>query len=94
VCSVGRHAEGGRVAAASGGPRPDERALHRRSLYLGAEIGPSELEASAHKATSGHMQGIILAICPMERQRVVCQILAEIRELPIRMDRLGSRMVL
>jgi D-glycero-alpha-D-manno-heptose-7-phosphate kinase len=36
----------------------------------------------------------LLAICPIERQRAVRQSLADMQELPVKLDRLGSRVVL
>jgi D-glycero-alpha-D-manno-heptose-7-phosphate kinase len=36
----------------------------------------------------------VLAICPMERQRAVRESLADMREMPVKLDRLGSRVVL
>ena len=38
--------------------------------------------------------GFLLVICPPERQRAVRHSLGTLKELPIRLDRLGSRVVL
>jgi D-glycero-alpha-D-manno-heptose-7-phosphate kinase len=50
--------------------------------------------ATGAKLTGAGGGGFLLVICPMERQRVVRQSLAYMRELPIKLDRLGSRVVL
>jgi len=50
--------------------------------------------ASGAKLTGAGGGGFLLVICPMERQRAVRQSLAEMRELPVKLDRLGSRVVL
>src|SRR4029077_12888012 len=50
--------------------------------------------ASGAKLTGAGGGGFLLVICPMERQRAVRRILADMRELPIKLDRLGSRVVL
>ena len=49
--------------------------------------------ASGAKLTGAGGGGFLLVICPMERQRAVRRILADMRELPIKLDRLGSRVV-
>jgi D-glycero-alpha-D-manno-heptose-7-phosphate kinase len=38
--------------------------------------------------------GFLLVICPLERQRAVRQSMADMRELPVKLDRHGSRVVL
>ena len=38
--------------------------------------------------------GFVLAICPVERQRAVRERLPDMRELPIKFDSLGTRVVL
>ena len=38
--------------------------------------------------------GFLLVICPLEWQRAVRERLADMQELPIKLDRLGSRVVL
>jgi D-glycero-alpha-D-manno-heptose-7-phosphate kinase len=53
-----------------------------------------EAGASGAKLTGAGGGGFLLVICPMERQRAVRRILADMRELPIKLDRLGSRVVL
>jgi D-glycero-alpha-D-manno-heptose-7-phosphate kinase len=50
--------------------------------------------ASGAKLTGAGGGGFLLVICPMERQRAVRQMLADMRELPVKLDRLGSRVVL
>jgi len=50
--------------------------------------------ASGAKLTGAGGGGFLLVICPMERQRSVRQSLADMRELPVHLDRLGSRVVL
>jgi D-glycero-alpha-D-manno-heptose-7-phosphate kinase len=50
--------------------------------------------ASGVKLTGAGGGGFLLVICPMERQRAVRESLADMRELPVKLDRLGSRVVL
>ena len=50
--------------------------------------------ASGAKLTGAGGGGFLLVICPVERQRAVRESLADMKELPIRFDRLGSRVVL
>ena len=50
--------------------------------------------ASGAKLTGAGGGGFLLVICPMEQQRAVRRSLADMRELPIKLDRLGSRVVL
>jgi D-glycero-alpha-D-manno-heptose-7-phosphate kinase len=50
--------------------------------------------ASGVKLTGAGGGGFLLVLCPMERQRAVRDSLPELRELPVRLDRLGSRVVL
>ena len=50
--------------------------------------------ASGAKVTGAGGGGFLLVICPMERQPAVRQSLADMRELPVKLDRLGSRVVL
>ena len=50
--------------------------------------------ASGAKLTGAGGGGFLLVICPMERQRAVRENLAHMRELPVKLDRLGSRVVL
>jgi D-glycero-alpha-D-manno-heptose-7-phosphate kinase len=54
------------------------------------------LEAGAvgAKLTGAGGGGFLLVICPMERQGAVRSSLADMRELPVKLDRLGSRIVL
>ena len=53
-----------------------------------------EAGASGAKLTGAGGGGFLLAICPIERQRAVRQSLADMREFPVKLDRLGSRVVL
>ena len=50
--------------------------------------------ATGAKLTGAGGGGFLLVICPMERQQAVRRVLADMRELPIKLDRLGSRVVL
>lgn len=50
--------------------------------------------ATGAKVTGAGGGGFLLAICPLERQRAVRQSLQDMRELPVKLDRLGSRVVL
>jgi D-glycero-alpha-D-manno-heptose-7-phosphate kinase len=50
--------------------------------------------ATGVKLTGAGGGGFLLAICPIERQRAVRQSLADMQELPVKLDRLGSRVVL
>ena len=50
--------------------------------------------ASGAKLTGAGGGGFLLVICPMERQAAVRQNLAYMRELPVKLDRLGSRVML
>jgi len=49
--------------------------------------------ASGAKVTGAGGGGFLLVICPAENQRSVRQHLADMRELPVKLDRLGSRVV-
>ena len=53
-----------------------------------------EAGASGAKLTGAGGGGFLLVICPMERQRAVRECLTDMRELPVKLDRLGSRIVL
>ena len=53
-----------------------------------------EAGASGAKLTGAGGGGFLLVICPVEHQRAVRQRLADMRELPVKLDRLGSRVVL
>jgi D-glycero-alpha-D-manno-heptose-7-phosphate kinase len=50
--------------------------------------------ASGAKLTGAGGGGFLLVICPMERQPAVRRSLADMRELPVKLDPLGSRVVL
>jgi D-glycero-alpha-D-manno-heptose-7-phosphate kinase len=60
-----------------------------RAISLALEAG-----ASGVKLTGAGGGGFLLVICPVERQRAVRQSLAGMRELPVKLDPLGSRVVL
>jgi D-glycero-alpha-D-manno-heptose-7-phosphate kinase len=53
-----------------------------------------EAGASGAKLTGAGGGGFLLVMCPMERQRAVRESLADMKELPVKLDRLGSRVVL
>jgi D-glycero-alpha-D-manno-heptose-7-phosphate kinase len=53
-----------------------------------------EAGASGAKLTGAGGGGFLLVICPMERQPAVRRRLAHMRELPVKLDHLGSRVVL
>lgn len=46
------------------------------------------------KLTGAGGGGFLLVMCPVERQRAVRESLGDMRELPVKLDRLGSRVVL
>jgi D-glycero-alpha-D-manno-heptose-7-phosphate kinase len=50
--------------------------------------------ATGAKLTGAGGGGFLLVICPVERQRAVRESLPRMQELPIKLDRLGSRVVL
>jgi D-glycero-alpha-D-manno-heptose-7-phosphate kinase len=50
--------------------------------------------ATGVKLTGAGGGGFLLVICPMERQRAVREGLTDMQELPVKLDRLGSRVVL
>jgi D-glycero-alpha-D-manno-heptose-7-phosphate kinase len=50
--------------------------------------------ATGAKLTGAGGGGFLLVICPIERQRAVRESLASMQELPVKLDRLGSRVVL
>jgi D-glycero-alpha-D-manno-heptose-7-phosphate kinase len=49
--------------------------------------------ATGAKLTGAGGGGFLLVICPMERQRAVRDSLASMREFPVKLDHLGSRVV-
>ena len=53
-----------------------------------------EAGASGAKLTGAGGGGFLLVICPVERQRAVRESLTDMQELPVGLDRLGSRIVL
>jgi len=50
--------------------------------------------ASGAKLTGAGGGGFLLVVCPIERQRVVRESLRDMQEMPVKVDRLGSRVVL
>ena len=60
----------------------------------GAVARALEAGAAGVKLTGAGGGGFLVVICPMERQRAVRESLADMRELPIRLERFGSRVVL
>jgi D-glycero-alpha-D-manno-heptose-7-phosphate kinase len=50
--------------------------------------------ASGAKVTGAGGGGFLLVICPIERQGAVRRSLADMPELPVRLDRFGSRVML
>jgi D-glycero-alpha-D-manno-heptose-7-phosphate kinase len=60
-------------------------------LAVGRAIDAGALGAKLTGAGGG---GFLLVICPVERQQAVRQGLADMQELPVKFDRLGSRIVL
>jgi D-glycero-alpha-D-manno-heptose-7-phosphate kinase len=50
--------------------------------------------ATGVKVTGAGGGGFLLVICPPERQRAVRQSLCTLKELPVKLDRMGSRVVL
>ncbi len=50
--------------------------------------------ATGAKLTGAGGGGFLLVLCPMERQPAVRASLADMRELPVKLDRLGSRVIL
>jgi D-glycero-alpha-D-manno-heptose-7-phosphate kinase len=60
----------------------------------GAVTRALDAGASGAKLTGAGGGGFLLVICPMERQRAVRLCLTDMKELPVKLDRLGSRVVL
>jgi D-glycero-alpha-D-manno-heptose-7-phosphate kinase len=60
----------------------------------GAVSRALEAGAAGVKLTGAGGGGFLVVLCPMERQRAVRESLADMRELPIRLERFGSRVVL
>ena len=60
----------------------------------GAVTRALEAGASGVKLTGAGGGGFLVVLCPMERQRAVRESLADMRELPIRLERSGSRVML
>lgn len=53
-----------------------------------------EAGATGAKLTGAGGGGFLLVMCPMERQRAVREALADMKELPVKLEPLGSRIVL
>ena len=60
----------------------------------GAVARALDAGASGAKLTGAGGGGFLLVICPMEQQRAVRESLADMRELPVKLDPQGSRVVL
>lgn len=60
----------------------------------GAVTRALDAGASGVKLTGAGGGGFLVVLCPMERQRAVRENLADMRELPIRLERSGSRVML
>jgi D-glycero-alpha-D-manno-heptose-7-phosphate kinase len=84
------------------GPAVQESWEAKRKLASGVSNGhidaavsrALEAGASGAKLTGAGGGGFLLVICPVEHQRAVRSSLADMRELPVKLDRLGSRVVL
>jgi D-glycero-alpha-D-manno-heptose-7-phosphate kinase len=84
------------------GPAMRESWEAKRKLASGVSTGQVDIAvaraldagASGAKLTGAGGGGFLLVLCPMERQRAVRESLADMRELPVKLDRLGSRVVL
>jgi D-glycero-alpha-D-manno-heptose-7-phosphate kinase len=84
------------------GPAVRESWEAKRKLASGVSNGQIDVAvsraldagASGAKLTGAGGGGFLLVICPIEQQRAVRQSLGGMRELPIKLDRLGSRVVL
>jgi D-glycero-alpha-D-manno-heptose-7-phosphate kinase len=74
----------------------------KRKLASGVSNGQIDLAveralcagATGAKVTGAGGGGFLLVICPMEHKGAVRRSLGEMRELPVKLDRLGSRVVL
>jgi D-glycero-alpha-D-manno-heptose-7-phosphate kinase len=84
------------------GPAMRESWEAKRKLATG--VSTDEVDAAVTRAldagavgaklTGAGGGGFLLVICPPERQRAVRESLSDMQELPIKLDRLGSRIVL
>ncbi len=84
------------------GPALRESWEAKRKLASG--VSNSQVDAAVHQALEAGATGVKLTgaggggfltvICPMERQPAVRASLKDMRELPVRLDRFGSRIVL
>jgi D-glycero-alpha-D-manno-heptose-7-phosphate kinase len=83
------------------GPAVRESWEAKRKLASGVSNGHIDLAvtraldagASSAKLTGASGGGVLLVICPMKQQRAVRRGLADVQELPVKLDRLGSRVV-
>jgi D-glycero-alpha-D-manno-heptose-7-phosphate kinase len=84
------------------GPAMRESWEAKRKLASGVSTGQIDgmvsraldAGASGAKLTGAGGGGFLLIICPMEHQDAVRASLADMREFPVKLDRLGSRVVL
>jgi D-glycero-alpha-D-manno-heptose-7-phosphate kinase len=84
------------------GPAMRESWEAKRKLASGVSNGKIDVMvgraldagAAGAKLTGAGGGGFLLVICPIERQRAVRESLADMQELPVKLDRLGSRVVL
>jgi D-glycero-alpha-D-manno-heptose-7-phosphate kinase len=84
------------------GPALRESWEAKRKLASGVSNGQIDLAvtraldagASGAKLTGAGGGGFLLVICPIERQSAVRESLASMQELPVKLDHLGSRIVL
>jgi D-glycero-alpha-D-manno-heptose-7-phosphate kinase len=84
------------------GPAVRESWEAKRKLAAGVSTGQIDeavskaLDAGASgvKLTGAGGGGFLFVLCPVERQRAVRAALGDMRELPVKIDRLGSRVVL
>jgi D-glycero-alpha-D-manno-heptose-7-phosphate kinase len=84
------------------GPAMRESWEAKRKLAAG--VSNSEIDAAVARALDAGASGVkltgaggggfLLVICPPENQRAVRENLKGMRELPVKLDRLGSRIVL
>ena len=80
--------------ARAGKPSASWRRECRTTQIDGAVSQALDAGASGVKLTGAGGGGFLLVICPPERQRAVRENLASMQELPVKLDHLGSRIVL
>jgi D-glycero-alpha-D-manno-heptose-7-phosphate kinase len=84
------------------GPAVRESWEAKRKLASGVSNGQIDLAvsraldagASGVKLTGAGGGGFLLVLCPVERQRAVREHMKDMQEMPVKLDRLGSRVVL